>query len=182
MPNYIPPPKDPSYLQRKLYTQNKIRISNDTNPMGQYNIEIVNVDQNERITIKQYQLFPDQLKVLIEKNNNNSNPSLIEFVNSNSNYSSLGSDVQENMPVYSNKVHPEYSNKNNPSHFDSYKKTMNVKNNTNDNNNFINGNSNFRNSDDNIEGFSDMDNTYGSFNFSPPENNNINNVCNRNTG
>ena len=56
MPNYIPPPKDPSYLKRKMYTTNKIKISNETNPMGQHNIEISTVDTNDKVIIKQYQL------------------------------------------------------------------------------------------------------------------------------
>ena len=36
-------------------------------PHGQFNIEISSIDSNNRMTIKQYQLFPDQLRMLTRK-------------------------------------------------------------------------------------------------------------------
>ena len=32
MSKYIPPPKDPNYLKRKIYTRNTIKVTNETNP------------------------------------------------------------------------------------------------------------------------------------------------------
>ena len=177
MPNYIPPPKDPSYLKRKMHTTNKIKISNETNPVGQHNIEISTVDSNDKVIIKQYQLYPEQLKLLLEKNTYSNNPSSVEYVQSDSNYSSLTDTNQDyNIPIYSNKPHPEYTNSNNPSHFDSYKQTMNIK-----NGNQINNDMYSDYTQNNVEGFSDANSNYSTFNFESQTNTNMN-QCNRQTG
>lgn len=168
MPNYIPPPKDPNYVKRKIYTQNTIKVSTDTNPNGQFNIEVSSTDANNRMIIKQYQLFPEQLRMLLERNSESSNPSQVQYINNNGSYSNITnySDTVNQYERVSN--HPEYSSQNNPSAYHSFKNTMDIK----------NGNtiSTFSQETSNIAGYSDANaNTFGSF---TPDNNNVCNLPN----
>ena len=89
MSNYIPPPKDPNYVKRKIYTQNTIKVSTETNPNGQFNIEVSSTDSNNRMIIKQYQLFPEQLRMLLDRNSSSSNPSQVQYINNNGSYSNI---------------------------------------------------------------------------------------------
>ena len=128
MSNYIPPPRDPNYVKRKIYTQNTIKVHNETNPNGQFNIEVSSIDADNRMIIKQYQLFPEQLRMLLERNNSSSNPSQVQYINNNGSFSNITnySDTINQHERVSN--HPEYSNQNNPSAYHSFKNTMYIKN------------------------------------------------------
>lgn len=127
MPQYQQP-IDKSYLERKVYKQNTIKISNETNHLGQYNVEIATISNTNSIQIKQYQLYPNQLKLLLEKNNQSNNPSQIQYINTDSLYSDIGSNFNSTPDIISSN-HPEYSNMNNPSHLSSYQQTIDIKNN-----------------------------------------------------
>ena len=165
MSKYIPPPKDPNYLKRKIYTRNTIKVTNETNPNGQFNIEISSIDSNNRMTIKQYQLFPDQLRMLLEKNSESSNPSQVQYINNNGSFSNI-TNYTDQINSHSERVsnHPEYTNQNNPSAYHSFKNTIDIK-----NGNTITG---FPQDNSNIDGYSESSNMYGSFTS------NNNNVCN----
>ena len=118
-------PIDKSYLKRKLYNQNTIKISKETNHLGQHNIEIVKINENNSIMIKQYQLYPQQINQLISKNEKSINPSHIEYIGSGNQLNENTNNQFNTNPSY---PHPEYSNNNNPSHLTSYQQTIDVKN------------------------------------------------------
>lgn len=144
---------DKSYQNRKIYKANTIKISNELNHLGQQNIEIITVAPDKSIKIKQYKLYPHQLQELIEKNKQSHNPSIIQYINSDNqvyyDINKINTDTDTNL--FS---HPEYSGMEKALHLNSYKETIDIKN----NNTIKHPNSNM-----DVLGFDNNYNNFGNF-------------------
>lgn len=159
-----------NFYNRKIYTNNTIKISNEMNHLGQYTIELVTIDPLEGTRIKQYKLYKHQLDSLLEKQKRSNNPTNIEYVKNidNSGYSNITEkNIMKDYTHYSR--HPEYSDDNNPLHLNSYHHTINIK-----NKGITNSNKLPNEEQSNIDGYDNLSNNFSSF---TPEQKNI---CERN--
>lgn len=161
-----------SFHNRKIYTNNTIKISNEINHLGQYTIELVTIDPVEGTRIKQYKLYKNQLDSLLEKQKQSNNLTNIEYIQNidNLGYSNISNNNVKKEYTQISK-HPEYSNDGNPLHLNSYHHTLNVK------NDGINKKNYMDNFQSNIGGYDNLSDNFGSF---VPDK--TNNVCNRKTG
>ena len=161
-----------SFHNRKMYTNNTIKISNEKNHLGQYTIELITIDPIEGTRIKQYKLYKDQLDSLLEKQKQSNNSTNIEYVKNinNDGYSNISNNNVKNEYNHFSK-HPEYTNDNNPLHLHSYHHTLNVK------NTGMNNETKQEELPSNIDGYDNLSNNCGS--FIPDRNSKL---CERNKG
>lgn len=166
-----------SFHNRKMYTNNTIKISNEKNHLGQYTIELVTIDPIEGTRIKQYKLYKNQLDILLKKQKQSNNSTNIEYVQNidNFGYSNISNNNVINDYTQFSK-HPEYSNDNNPLHLNSYHHTLNVKNEA------LKNEVNSNELKSNIGGYDNLSNNFSSFVPDRINNDRTNNDCDRKGG